>query len=516
MNLLKSLVSMSVVTSGCRILGFVRDFLIAYTFGASVETDVFFSIFKIPNLLRRIFADGAFSQAFIPVLSEYKTHYKEKVIKEFISNILGMLILSLTLLIVIGMFFPSAIVLMTSPGFSSEECKLNLGIQLFKIIFPYIFFVSISSFISSILYTYNSFLIPSFSPILLNISVILFTLLSSFLKNSYFQPQILSLGWGVIVGGILQILYQLPTLSIKKMLVFPKLDFYNIGLQRVLKKIAPAILGVSAGQISIVINSVIASLFNSGSISWLYYADRLMEFPIGVLGVSVSTLIFPKLIKYHTLETDQEYSRLLDWGLRISFALALPSTALLAILSKPFIISLFEYGHFIDVDTIMTQKILLCYTLGITALMAIKVLSTAFYSIKDVITPMKISFITLFITQIMNIVFVFFLKQSGLALSISISAWINAILLFIALYKTKKFHVQPGWSLFLFRIFFSTIIMSLFLWFMLYFITSWGIGNIAVRITRIVSVCLLSSSVYLIALWCTGINLKHFSYIIDD
>ena len=216
MNLLKSLVSMSVVTSGCRILGFVRDFLIAYTFGASVETDVFFSIFKIPNLLRRIFADGAFSQAFIPVLSEYKTHYKEKVIKEFISNILGMLILSLTLLIVIGMFFPSAIVLMTSPGFSSEECKLNLGIQLFKIIFPYIFFVSISSFISSILYTYNSFLIPSFSPILLNISVILFTLLSSFLKNSYFQPQILSLGWGVIVGGILQILYQLPTLSIKK------------------------------------------------------------------------------------------------------------------------------------------------------------------------------------------------------------------------------------------------------------------------------------------------------------
>ncbi|AEH39801.1 virulence factor MviN-like protein [Buchnera aphidicola (Cinara tujafilina)] len=516
MNLLKSLVSMSVVTSGCRILGFVRDFLIAYTFGASFETDVFFSIFKIPNLLRRIFADGAFSQAFIPVLSEYKTHHKKTVIKEFISNVFGVLILALALLIIIGMLFPSAIVLITSPGFSSEICKLTLGIKLFKIIFPYIFFVSISSFISSILYTYNSFLIPSFSPILLNFSVIFFTILSTFVKNSYFSPQILSLGWGVIIGGILQIVYQLPMLSIKKMLVLPKLNFYNTGLQKVLKKIAPAILGVSAGQISIVINSIIASLFNSGSISWLYYADRLMEFPIGVLGVSVSTLIFPKLIKYHTLKANKDYSRLLDWGLRIAVALAFPSTALLAILSKPFIIALFEYGHFIDFDTVMTQKILLCYTLGITALMSIKVLSTAFYSIKDVITPMKISFITLFITQIMNIIFVFFLKQSGLALSISISAWINALLLFVALYKTKKFHLQPGWFLFLTRIFCSTIIMSLFLWFMLYFIPSWSIGNIVVRISRIFLVCFISSSIYLIALWCFGMNLKQFHYIVYD
>lgn len=516
MNLLKSLVSMSVVTSGCRILGFIRDFLIAYTFGASFETDVFFSIFKIPNLLRRIFADGAFSQAFIPVLSEYKTRHKKEVIKEFIANILGMLMVSLTLLIIIGILFPSAIVLITSPGFSNEERKLNLGIQLFKIIFPYIFFVSISSFISSILYTYNSFLVPSFSPILLNISIICFTLLSTFFKNSYFKPQILSLGWGVIIGGILQIIYQLPTLSIKKMLVLPKLNFYNIGLRKVLKKIAPAILGVSAAQISIVINSIIASLFNSGSISWLYYADRLMEFPVGVLGVSVSTLIFPKLIKYHTLKKSNDYSRLLDWGLRISFALSLPSAALLAILSKPFIISLFEYGQFINVDTIMTQKILLCYTLGITALMSIKVLSTAFYSIKDVITPMKISFITLIATQLMNAIFVFFLKQSGLALSISISAWVNAILLFVVLYKKNKFHLQPGWNVFIFRIIFSTIIMSFFLWFILYFMPSWSAGNIVIRITRIFLVCCLSSIIYFTTLWLTGMNLKQFYYITYD
>lgn len=516
MNLLKSLISMSIVTSGCRILGFVRDFLIAYTFGASVETDVFFSIFKIPNLLRRIFADGAFSQAFIPVLSEYKTRYKNNVIKEFVSNVLGMLILSLFVLIIIGMLFPSAIVLITSPGFSKEINKLNLGIQLFKIIFPYIFFVSISSFISSILYTYNSFLIPSFSPILLNISVIFFTLLSTFLHNHYLESKILSLGWGVIVGGILQIIYQLPILKIKNMLVLPKLNFCNPGLQQVLQKIAPAILGVSAGQISLVINSIIASLFNSGSISWLYYADRLMEFPVGVLGVSVSTLIFPKLIKYHTLKKKNEYSRLLDWGLRISFALSFPSTVLLAILSKPFIISLFEYGHFIEADTIMTQKILLCYTVGITALMSIKVLSTAFYSIKDVITPMKISFVTLLITQIMNIIFVYYLKQSGLALSISVSAWFNALFLFIALYKANIFIPQPGWYKFLLRIFLSTFIMSLFLWCVVHFVSSWNIGNIFIRIIRIFVVFLFSSIIYIISLWCTGINLKQFCYIVQD
>lgn len=516
MNLLKSLASMSVVTSSCRMLGFIRDFLIAYTFGASVETDVFFSIFKIPNLLRRVFADGAFSQAFIPVLSEYKTKYESHIIKNFVSNVLGLLIVLLFLLIFVCLLFPKTIVIITSPGFSKEINKLNLGIQLFKIIFPYIFLVSLSSFISSILYSYNCFLLPSFSPILLNFSVIVFTLLSSYTNISYFDPPILSLGWGVIFGGILQVVYQFPTLRAIKMLVIPKINFRNSGLKKVLKRIAPAILGVSASQISLMINSIIASLFNSGSISWLYYADRLMEFPIGVLGVSVSTLIFPKLIKYHTLNKREEYSKLLNWGLRITFVLSFPSTALLAFFSKPFIISLFEYGHFTAIDTIMTQKILLSYSLGITALMIIKVLSTAFYAIKDVITPMKISFITLLITQILNMVFVFFLKQSGLALSISISAWINAILLFISLYKTNTFRLFPGWFGFLFRTFIAAVIMSIFLWFMLYMVVSWNNGNIFFRITRVTLICIFSCIVYLVSLWIVGVDLKQFYYKIGN
>lgn len=512
MNLLKSLASISIITSCCRILGFIRDFLIAYTFGASVETDVFFSIFKIPNLLRRIFSDGAFSQAFIPVLSEYKTKYDKKTIKDFIATILGVLITLLMFFIILGIFFPSSIVLITSPGFSKDTNKLYLGVQLFKIIFPYIFFVSLSSFISSILYTYNCFLLPSFSPILLNISIIFFTLLSTFFKPSCFNPQISSLGWGIIVGGMLQIAYQVPTLCTKNILVFPKFNIKNSGLKKVLQRISPAILGVAAGQISLVINSIISSLFNSGSISWLYYADRLMEFPVGVLGVSVSTLIFPKLIKHHTLNSKIEYSKLLDWGLRISVLLSFPGTAFLFIFSKPLIISLFEYGHFTDFDTIMTQKILLCYTSGIIALMSTKVLSTAFYSIKNVVTPMKISFIILLITQILNIIFVFFLKQSGLALSISISAWINTFLLFFSLCRTKIFKPQPDWLNFLWKIFLSTIIMSLFLYIILYFMPSWHVGNIFIRITRVFLVFILSSFVYLISLKITGINLQHFYY----
>ncbi|CUR53195.1 murein biosynthesis integral membrane protein MurJ [Buchnera aphidicola] len=512
MNLLKSLASISIITSSCRILGFIRDFLIAYTFGASVETDVFFSIFKIPNLLRRIFSDGAFSQAFIPVLSEYKTRYDEKTIKNFIATMFGVLLLLLGFFVMLGIFFPSSIVLITSPGFSKDINKLQLGIQLFKIIFPYIFLVSLSSFISSILYTYDCFFLPSFSPILLNFSIIFFTLLSTFFKPACFNPQITSLGWGIIIGGMLQIGYQIPTLYSKKILILPKLNYKNEGLKKVLQRISPAILGVAAGQISLVINSIIASLFNSGSISWLYYADRLMEFPVGVLGVSVSTLIFPKLIKHHTLNSTLEYSKLLDWGLRISVLLSFPGTAFLFIFSKPLIISLFEYGHFTDFDTIMTQKILLCYTSGIIALMSIKVLSTAFYSIKNVVTPMKISFIILVVTQIFNAIFVFFLKQSGLALSISISAWINSILLFIALCRTKIYSPQPGWLNFLWKVFLSTLIMAIFSYFILYFIPSWHAGNIFIRIIRILLVGICSSSIYLLSLKVTGINLQHFYY----
>lgn len=512
MNLLKSLIYISIVNSGSRILGFIRDFLIAYTFGASLETDVFFSVFRIPNLLRRVFADGAFSQAFIPVLSEYKTNHEIKTIKNFVSNILGILILTLFSFMIVGMIFPKSMVLMISPGFSRELNKLELGIQLFKITFPYIFFVSLSSFISSILYTYNSFLLPSFSPILLNLSLIFFTLLSDKIDTSYFQPKILSLGWGVMIGGILQVLYQLPMLKIKDMLVWPKLNFYDEGVKQVLKKLAPAVLGVSAGQISLVINSIIASLFSSGSISWLYYADRLMEFPVGVLGISIGTLIFPKLIKKYTSNNKEGYSKLLDWGMRMSIVLSFPSSAILALLGKPLIISLFEYGHFTSSDTKMTQKILLYYALGITALMLIKVISTAFYAIKDVITPMKISFITLLVTQFLNLFLVFFLKQSGLALSISLSAWINLILLGIALYKTNTVQLEPGWYIFLIRVIASTLIMSMFLLLILYLIPVWNIGNIFIRMTRISSICMSGGLVYLIALWLTGVNLKKFNY----
>ncbi|VFP81508.1 murein biosynthesis integral membrane protein MurJ [Buchnera aphidicola] len=512
MNLLKSLASMSLVTASGRFLCFVRDFLIAYTFGASLETDVFFSIFKIPNLLRRIFTEGVVSQAFIPVLSEYKINYKHSLTKDFISCIFGLLTILLTIIMFISILFPNIIVIIMSPGFLKDTVKLNLAIKLFKIIFPYIIFASLSSFFSSILYIYGVFLIPLFSPILLNICIILFTIFSIYFKDVYLYPQILFLGWGVIFGGFLQTIYQLPFLSIKKILVLPSINFNNIGLKKVLYKLIPSLLGVSIGQISLIINSIIASLFNSGSISWLYYADRLTELPVGILGSSISTLIFPKLIKYYTLKNTKSYSRLLDWSLRISLLLSLPCTSLLIFLSKPFVISLFQYGNFTNIDTLITQKILLCYALGIIALIIVKVLSTAFYAIKDVIIPMKISFLTLLITQILNLFFIFFLNQSSLALSGSISAWINAILLFFILYKKKIFFPQPGWCIFFKKILLSTVIMSISLLFLSYFISTWYVGNMFIRMLRIFSVCVFGSFIYIISLWFNNITIKQFYY----
>ncbi|VFP88379.1 Lipid II flippase MurJ [Buchnera aphidicola (Cinara piceae)] len=512
MNLLKSLASMSLVTASGRFLCFVRDFLIAYKFGASLETDVFFSIFKIPNVLRRIFTEGVVSQAFIPVLSEYKINHKNSVIKDFISCIFGLLIILLTIIIFISMIFPNIIVIIMSPGFLKNTYKLGLAVKLFKIVFPYIIFASLSSFFSSILYIYDIFLIPLFSPIILNICIILFTLFSIYFKDFFLYSQILFLGWGVLFGGVLQTIYQLPFLSIKKILVLPTINFYNIGLKKVLSRLMPALLGVSIGQISLIINSIVASLFKSGSISWLYYADRLTELPVGILGSSISTLIFPKLIKYHTLKNTKNYSKLLDWSLRISLLLSLPCTSFLIFLSKPFIISLFQYGNFTNSDTLITQKILLCYALGIIALIMVKVLSTAFYAIKDVIIPMQISFLTLLITQILNLFFVFFLNQSSLALSGSVSAWINAILLFFILYKKKIFFPQPGWYVFFKKILLSTVIMSVFLFFLSYFISTWCVGNIFIRILRIFSVCIFGGFIYIISLWFNNVDIKQFYY----
>jgi len=491
-----------------RILGFIRDVLIASIFGASMFTDAFFISFKIPNLLRRIFSDGAFSQAFIPVLMEYRNSKNEKYIQDFIASMFGFMICFLFLLTISGMFFSHSIILISAPGFSQLPEKLIISEHLLTIMFPYILFISISSFFSSILNSWNYFSIPALSPVFLNISIIIFSLFFS----SFFHPSIISLAWAVIIGGLIQLFYQFPFLYKINMLVLPNLNWNNTGLLKTLRKMGPVILGNSANQISLIINTVFSSLFNSGSISWIYYADRLIEFPVGILGVSLSTILFTSLTKNYKSGKISEYKKLLNWGCRMSFILSFPSSVMLFFLAKPIIIVLFQYGKFTNFDVLMTERVLKLYSFGLISFILVKILASAFYASEEVNIPMKVSLLILFLTQLMNPLLIFYFKHAGLALSVSISGWINFLLLYLKLYKRNMISFKYSECIFIFNVILSTIVMVLILFSILHIMPLWNIGSFFNKIIRLSFIFLFSGTVYFFMLNILGIRLLNFFY----
>lgn len=507
MNLLKSLATVSSMTMVSRVLGFVRDAIIARFFGAGMATDAFFVAFKLPNLLRRIFAEGAFSQAFVPILAEYKNQQGIEASRTFVAYIAGLLTLVLAIVTLIGVVTAPFIIMITAPGFMQESSdKFELATIMLRITFPYIFFISLASLVGAILNTWNRFSVPAFVPTLLNISMIAFTLF----LTPYFNPPVLALAVSVVVGGILQLLYQLPYLKKIGMLVLPRISFKDSGVWRVLKQMGPAILGVSVGQISLIINTIFASFLISGSVSWMYYADRLMEFPAGVLGVALGTILLPSLAKSFAKGDHKQYSELLDWGLRLCFLLALPSTVALGVISKPLISTLFEYGQFTLNDTLMTQRALVAYSIGLLGLILIKVLAPAFYSRQDIKTPVKIAIITLILTQLMNLAFIGPLQHAGLSLSIGLAACFNAGLLFWQLRKKKFYQPQPGWYRFLLKVIIAVLLMSVALWFGAQLLPDWSTGSMLTRIGYLFLLVIVGICIYFGSLALMGFKIKHF------
>lgn len=506
MNLLKSLATVSSMTMISRILGFIRDAIIARFFGAGMATDAFFVAFKLPNLLRRIFAEGAFSQAFVPILAEYKNQQGEEATRTFIAYVSGLLTLVLAIVTAIGIITAPIIIYITAPGFTEPVEKYQLTTLLLRITFPYIFLISLASLASAILNTWNRFSVPAFVPTFLNLSMIGFSLFAS----PYFNPPILALAVSVVVGGIIQLLYQLPYLKKIGMLVLPRINLKNSGVWRVLKQMGPAILGVSVGQISLIINTIFASLLVSGSVSWMYYADRLMEFPSGVLAVALGTILLPSLSKSFAKGDVKLYSELLDWGLRLCFLLALPAAVGLGVLSKPLISTLFEYGYFSANDTLMTQKALIAYSVGLLGLMLIKVLAPGFYSRQNIKTPVKIAIITLIFTQIMNLAFIAPLQHAGLALSISIAACFNAGLLFWQLRKKQLYQPQPGWLAFIIRIIAAVILMAIVLWIGSDLLPDWSMGGMLSRLVRLFVLIIVGIIIYFGSLMLFGFKLSYF------
>lgn len=507
MNLLKSLAAVSSITMVSRVLGFVRDTIVARIFGAGMATDAFFIAFKLPNLLRRIFAEGAFSQAFVPILAEYKNQQGEEATRTFIAYVAGLLTLALALVTVIGILAAPWVIWATAPGFADTPEKFQLTTDLLRVTFPYILLISLSSFVGAILNTYNRFSVPAFTPTLLNVSMILFALF----LTPYFDPPVMALGWAVLAGGLAQLLYQLPHLKKLGLLVLPRLSLRDTGALRVMKQMLPAILGVSVSQISLIINTVFASFLVAGSVSWMYYADRLMELPSGVLGVALGTILLPTLAKTYANKDRHEYSRILDWGLRLCFVLVLPCAVALALLAEPLTVALFQYGKFTALDAAMTQRALIAYSIGLLGIILIKVLAPGFYAQQNIRTPVRIAMFTLAATQVFNLMFISHLQHAGLALAISLGACLNAGLLYWKLRQQDLFQPQPGWTSFLIKLCVAVVAMAAALLVVMQYMPAWAEGQMLERFLRLGLLVLTGVLVYFGMLLAMGFRLKDFA-----
>lgn len=508
MNLLKALAKVGSMTFVSRILGFVRDTLIARVFGAGMLSDAFIVAFKIPNLLRRVSAEGAFSQAFVPILAEYKSQRSFEETHSLINRVatwMGIILVGVTLL---GMLAAPLIVALIAPGFTADHAKMQLTIELLRITFPYIFFISLVSMAGGVLNTYNKFGIPAFTPVWLNVSMIVAVL---FFADHFAEP-IKALAWAVFFGGFLQLIFQIPFL--KQIGLLPKFELKrdDEGVWRILKLMGPAVLGVSVAQISLIINTVFASFLKTGSVSWLYYADRLMEFPTGVMGVALGTILLPSLSKAYASQDDVEYSQLLDWGLRLTFILAAPAAVALAVLSAPLVVALFHYGKFTGIDVLMTQQALVAYSVGLLGLILVKILAPGFYARQNIKTPVKIAVFTLVTTQLMNLVFVFGLdlKHAGLALAIGLGACINASLLYYHLRKAGIYHLQPGWLIFLVKLVVALIVMGVVLYYVKGETTAWLQFGLMKRLLYITGLVSLGAASYFATLMLLGFRPRDY------
>ena len=507
MNLLRALATVSSLTTLSRILGYVRDFFIARVFGAGLATDAFFVAFRIPNLLRRLFAEGAFSQAFVPILAEVRGRESAEATRTLVDCVSTALFLALIATAALGMALAPLVVYVSAPGFAAEPGKFDLTVAMLRITFPYIVCISLVAMAAGILNTWSRFAVPAVTPVLLNVS---FIVAAAFFADR-FDPPVLVLAWAVFAGGLLQLALQLPFLARIGMLPRWRLNLRHPGVARVLRLMAPAVFGVSVSQISLLINTIFASFLVSGSVSWLYYADRLMEFPAGVLGAALGTILLPSLSKHHASGSPADYSRLLDWGLRVTLLLALPAAAALAVLALPLIATLFHYGRFSDADAWMTREALVAYSLGLLGLILVKILAPGFYARQNVATPVKIGLITLLATQAMNFAFIGPLKHAGLALAIGLGACLNAALLYRYLRSHDIYRPQPGWLAFALKIAVSVLAMAAALWLAMGPGAQWLRAAWQWKVAMLAGLVLLGVGVYGACLFALGFRVRDFS-----
>jgi putative peptidoglycan lipid II flippase len=446
-SLLRSTFSFGSMTLISRILGFVRDVVLARWFGASAATDAFFVAFKIPNFLRRLFAEGSFSLAFVPVLSEYRQRGDHAALRSLIDATAGALLSVLLIITGAGMLFAPWVIRLFAPGFIDQPEQFALATDLLRVTFPYLMFIALTALAGGILNTLGRFALPALTPALLNLSLIT----AAIVFSGRFDQPVEALAWGVLAAGILQLAVQLPALARHKVLPRPVPNFAHPGVRRIMKLMLPTLFGSSVAQISLLLDTLIASLLIAGSISWLYYADRLMEFPLGLFGVALSTVILPTLSRLHADGNGGQFRSTLNWAMLLGLVIGLPSAVGLAVLAEPLVITLFQYGAFAPESARMAALALVAYSLGLPAFIGVKILAPGYFSRQDARTPVRIAVTALAVNMMLNIVFVLLLTwhlaggdfgeglfatlalhpgaHVGLALASSLSAWLNAALL---------------------------------------------------------------------------------------
>lgn len=492
------------MTMVSRCSGLLRVMVFASYFGASAGMDVFTTAFKIPNFFRCLFGEGAFSQAFIPVLAEYKQNKDPAEVKVFLRSMAGVMLIVLFIFTVVAVLVTPWLVYIFGPGYDAGRVALTT--TMLRITFPYILFVSLTAYVSGILNAYGKFGVPAFAPNLLNLSLIGAAV---FLSRFFTQP-IIALAWGIFIGGLAQLLFQLPFLYKLNLLSWPKFDWCNSGVMRVLRLMIPALFGVSVAQISLLVDTSLASFLVVGSQSWLDYANRLTMFPLGVFGVAIATVVLPHLSSKYASKSTVDFSKTIDWALKFVLIIALPATIGIMMLSGPIIATLFLRGKFNNFDVIMVQQGLLGFAVGIPAFMLVKILASGFYSRQNIKAPVKIAIIAVIANIILASILMFPLKHAGLALATSLTSSLNAGLLFYLIRKDGVYKSDENWQIFWVRLIFASAALLIFLWITQAELTAWLDWDSFTRLWHLAILCIGAVTVYLVCLFISGMRLKDF------
>lgn len=534
-GLLRSTTVFSAMTFISRVSGLVRDQIYAAVFGAGPAMDAFVVAFRIPNFMRRLSAEGSFSMAFVPVLAEYKARHDKAGVKELVDRVAGTLTAALLVVTALAVIFAPAVMRLFAPGFTPGSTQSELAELMLRITFPYALFISLASFVGGILNSYQRFAIPALSPVLMNLSMIAAALgLVPLMKQWGYEP-VLALAWGVFAAGILQLVFQLPALAKLGLLPRPRWGAAHAGVRKIMTLMVPTLFGSSVAQVNLLLNTIMASFLIGGSVTWLYYTDRLLEFPLGMFGVAIGTVILPHLSGRHAETDPQGFSKGLDWGFRLCLMIGIPACLGLVFCAEPLIATLFQYGHFRAHDTQMARLSLVAQSTAVPAFLLVKVLAPAFYARQDTRTPVKAAVVAVLLNLLVTLGLMsalLWLTDAGaaarataggdladalghipgahaaLALAIAVAGWANALQLWWYLRRQQVYEAQPGWARFLRQLALASIAMVAVLGVLLWSWDGWTVWPWFERVWKLAVLVGAGAGAYGAMLWLQGIRLR--------